>query len=84
MDGKYQHPETRNRPMASNGMDIEWAKRNQTITQNITNHQIFHMNFNGSILQDPSSLRKNVASAMGNKAMMTGDAINVGARGVIV
>ncbi|WP_271827847.1 hypothetical protein [Commensalibacter communis] len=51
---------------------------------NITNHQIFHMNFNGNILQDPSSLTKNVASAMGNKAMMTGDAINVGARGVIV
>ncbi|CAI3932243.1 unnamed protein product [Commensalibacter communis] len=42
------------------------------------------MNFNGNILQDPSSLTKNVASAMGNKAMMTGDAINVGARGVIV
>ncbi|WP_271788925.1 hypothetical protein [Commensalibacter communis] len=41
MDDKYQHPETRNRPMASNGMDIEWAKRNQTITQNITNHQMF-------------------------------------------
>lgn len=84
LDWKYQQPGTRNGPMASTAMDMEWAKRNQTITQIITNHQIFHMNFNGSILQDPPALTKNVASAMGNKAVASGGYTNIGARGTSV